>query len=214
MYAGQIQPIPCTVLKYVFDDINLDQSLSFFAGSNRMFDEVFWFYCSSDSDTIDRYAKYNYVDNTWDIGLLSRTAWVDFGLQDKPRAAGAVDSVNYIYAHETGTTADGSAMSPFIESSVFSIGDGDHFAFVSRIIPDIDITSSDSTTSVNYVLKTRNYPGDSLTTSSTSPVTSTTQQADVRSRARSIALRVESSAADIQWELGDVRLEIRPDGRR
>ena len=214
MYAGQIQPIPCTVLKYVFDDINLDQSLSFFAGSNRMFDEVFWFYCSSDSDTIDRYAKYNYVDNTWDIGLLSRTAWVDFGLQDKPRAAGAVDSVNYIYAHETGTTADGSAMSPFIESSVFAIGDGDHFAFVSRIIPDIDITSSDSATSVNYVLKTRNYPGDSLTTSSTSPVTSTTQQADVRSRARSIALRVESSAADIQWELGDVRLEIRPDGRR
>ena len=60
MFAGQIQTIPCTVLRYVFDDINLDQSLKFFAGANRMFDEVFWFYCSADSDDIDSYAKYNY----------------------------------------------------------------------------------------------------------------------------------------------------------
>jgi hypothetical protein len=214
MYAGQIQTIPCTVLRYVFDDINYDQSIKFFAGSNRMFDEVFWFYCSASSDNIDRYAKYNYADNTWDIGLLSRTAWVDFGLHDKPRAAGVADSLNYVYAHETGTTADGAAMSPFIESSVFSIGDGDQFAFVSRIIPDIDITSSDSSTSVNYVLKTRNYPGESLATSSTSAVTSTTDQAFVRSRSRSVVLRVESSAADVAWTLGDVRLDIRPDGRR
>ena len=179
-----------------------------------MFDEVFWFYCSASSDNIDRYAKYNYADNTWDIGLLSRTAWVDFGLHDKPRAAGVADNLNYVYAHETGTTADGAAMSPFIESSVFSIGDGDQFAFVSRIIPDIDITSSDSSTSVNYVLKTRNYPGESLATNSTSAVTSTTDQAFVRSRSRSVVLRVESSAADVAWTLGDVRLDIRPDGRR
>jgi hypothetical protein len=214
MYAGQIQTIPCTVLRYVFDDMNYDQSIKFFAGSNRMFDEVFWFYCSASSDDIDRYAKYNYADNTWDIGSLSRTAWVDFGLHDKPRAAGVDSSLNYVYAHETGTTADGAAMSPFIESSVFSIGDGDQFAFVSRIIPDIDITSSDSSTSVNYVLKTRNYPGESLATNSTSAVTSTTDQAFVRSRSRSVVLRVESSAADVAWTLGDVRLDIRPDGRR
>jgi hypothetical protein len=214
MYAGQIQTIPCTVLRYVFDDMNYDQRMKFFAGSNRMFDEVFWFYCSASSDDIDRYAKYNYADNTWDIGSLSRTAWVDFGLHDKPRAAGADSSLNYVYAHETGTTADGAAMSPFIESSVFSIGDGDQFAFVSRIIPDIDITSSDSSTSVNYVLKTRNYPGESLATNSTSAVTSTTDQAFVRSRSRSVVLRVESSAADVAWTLGDVRLDIRPDGRR
>ena len=214
MYAGQVQTIPCTVLRYVFDDMNYDQRIKFFAGSNRMFDEVFWFYCSASSDNIDRYAKYNYAENTWDIGSLSRTAWVDFGLHDKPRAAGADSSSNYVYAHETGTTADGAAMSPFIESSVFSIGDGDQFSFVSRIVPDIDITSSDSNTSVNYVLKTRNYPGESLATNSTSAVTSTTDQAFVRSRSRSVVLRVESSAADVAWTLGDVRLDIRPDGRR
>jgi hypothetical protein len=213
MYAGQIQTIPCTVLRYIFDDINLVQNLKFFAGSNRMFNEVFWFYCTADSDDIDRYVKFNYADNTWDIGSLSRTAWVDLGLHDKPRAAGVSSDLNYVYAHETGTTADGDAMAPFIESTVFSIGDGDQFAFISRIIPDIDITSS-SSESVNYVLKTRDFPGDSLATNSTSAVTSTTQQSFVRSRSRSAVLRIESSAGDIAWTLGDVRLDIRPDGRR
>jgi len=214
MYGGQIQAIPCTVLRYVFDDINLDQTTQFFAGSNRMFDEVFWFYCSSDSATIDRYAKYNYADNTWDIGSLSRTAWVDFGIHSQPRAAETADSTTTIYDHETGTTADGTAMAPFIESSVFSLGDGEQFTFISRIIPDLDITSSDADTSVDYIIKARNYPGEALTTVSTSAVTSTTDQSFVRSRARSTVIRIESSASDIAWTLGDVRLDVRPDGRR
>ena len=104
-------------------------------------------------------------------------------------------------------------MSPFIESTVFSIGDGDQFAFINRIIPDIDITST-SSESVNYVLKTRDYPGEDLATNSTNAVSSTTQQSFVRSRSRSAVLRIESSASDIAWTLGDVRLDIRPDGRR
>ena len=214
MYGGQIQAIPCTVLRYVFDDINLNQTTQFFAGSNRMFDEVFWFYCSSDSATIDRYAKYNYADNTWDIGSLSRTAWVDFGIHSQPRAAETADSTTTIYDHETGTTADGTAMAPFIESSVFSLGDGEQFTFISRIIPDLDITSSDADTSVDYIIKARNYPGEALTTVSTSAVTSTTDQSFVRSRSRSTVIRIESSASDIAWTLGDVRLDVRPDGRR
>jgi|TARA_R110001592_G_scaffold44582_4_gene143299 hypothetical protein len=213
MYAGQIQAIPCTVLRYVFDDMNYEQRLKFFAASNRMFDEVFWFYCSSDSSEVDRYAKYNYADNTWDIGSLSRTAWVDFGLLSKPRGAGAVSDSNYIFDHESGTTNDGSAMSPYIETSVFDIGDGNQFAFIKSIIPDIDITSA-AGNGVDYVLKTRNYPGESLSTNSTNAVTSTTKQSDVRSRSRSVVLRVQSSSDDISWTLGDVRLDIQPDGRR
>ena len=118
VYAGQIQTIPCTILRYVFDDINLEQKLKFFGGSNRMFDEIFWFYCSSDSDDIDRYVKFNHAEGTWDIGSLSRTAWVDFGLFSKPRAAGTVSSTNYIYDHESGTTNDGSAMTSYISLGI------------------------------------------------------------------------------------------------
>ena len=213
VYVGQIQTIPCTILRYIFDDINLEQKLKFFAGSNRMFDEIFWFYCSSDSDDIDRYAKFNYLEGTWDIGSLSRTAWVDFGLHTKPRAAGAVNSSNYIYDHESGTTNDGSAMTSYIESSVFDIGDGNQFVAIKKIIPDIDISSA-AGNGVDYILKTRNYPGESLTTNSTSSVTSTTTKSDIRARSRSAVLRIQSSADDISWTLGDTRMEIQPDGRR
>jgi hypothetical protein len=214
VYTGRVQVIPCTLRRYVFDDINLDQSFKCFAASNKMFDEVFWFYPRADSSEIDRYVKFNFTENTWDMGTLSRTAWVDHGIHDNPRAIGTDSGVNYVYVHETGDSADGSAMTSFIESSDFDLGDGEQFMFVSRLIPDIDIISTDSDASVNYVLKTRNYPGDSLATNSTNVVTSTTEQSFLRSRSRQAALRIESSASNLSWTLGDLRLDLRPDGRR
>ena len=217
VYTGRVQVLPCTLLRYVFDDINLDQSFKCFAASNKMFDEVFWFYPTSDSTEIDRYVKFNFTENTWDLGTLSRTAWVDYGIHDNPRGSGAVSSVNYIYIHELGQNNDGSAMTVFIESADFDLApDGDHFMFMSRLIPDIDITdtSGDSSGEVDYVVKTRNFPGDSLATNSTNTVTSTTQQSFLRARARQASLRIESSKTDLAWTLGDLRLEIRPDGRR
>ena len=214
VYTGRVQVIPCTLLRYVFDDINLEQSFKCFAASNKMFDEVFWFYPTADSTEIDSYVKFNFTENTWDLGTLSRTAWVDYGIHDNPRASGIASGTNFVYVHETGDDNDGSPMTSFIESADFDIGDGEQFMFVSRLVPDIDITSSDAEASVNYILKTRNYPGDSLTTNSTNAVTATTQQAFLRSRSRQIALRVESSTTDITWTMGDLRLDFRPDGRR
>ncbi len=214
VYTGRVQTIPCTLLRYVFDDINLEQNFKCFAASNKMFDEVFWFYPSADSTEIDRYVKFNFTENTWDLGTLSRTAWVDYGIHNNPRASGISSDTNFVYVHETGDDNDGLPMTSFIESADFDIGDGEQFMFVSRLVPDIDITSSDAEASVNYILKTRNYPGDSLTTNSTNAVTATTQQAFLRSRSRQVALRVESSTTDITWTMGDLRLDVRPDGRR
>ena len=214
VYTGRVQVIPCTLLRYVFDDINLEQSFKCFAASNKMFDEVFWFYPTADSTEIDSYVKFNFTENTWDLGTLSRTAWVDYGIHNNPRASGIASGTNFVYVHETGDDNDGSPMTSFIESADFDIGDGEQFMFVSRLVPDIDITSSDAEAAVNYILKTRNYPGDSLTTNSTNAVTATTQQAFLRSRSRQVALRVESSTTDITWTMGDLRLDVRPDGRR
>jgi len=213
-YTGKVDTVPCTVLRYVFDDINLSQKYKFFAASNRMFNEVIWFYASSASDEIDRYAKFNYLEGTWDIGSLSRTAWIDYGVNDYPRAAGTASSSNYIYNHELGDTDDGSAMTSFIESADFDLDPaGEQFMFLTRLIPDIDITT-DTAATVDYIIKTRDYPGDTLTTNSTNSVSSTTQQAFLRARARQAAIRIESSSTDIAWTLGDLRLEARPDGKR
>ena len=214
VYTGRVQTIPCTLLRYVFDDINLEQSFKCFAASNKMFDEVFWFYPTADSTEIDRYVKFNFTENTWDLGTLSRTAWVDYGVHDNPRASGIANSTNFVYIHETGDDDDGSAMTSFIESADFDLGDGEQFMFVSRLIPDIDITSTSSSASVDYILKTRNYPGDSLATNSTNAVTASTQQSFLRSRSRQAALRIESSTTNVTWTLGDLRLDLRPDGRR
>ena len=211
-YTGRLQVVPCTVLRYVFDDINLDQSRKFFAAPNRMFDEVFFFYISSSATEIDSYVKYNYTENTWDIGSLSRTAWVDFGIHNNPRGAGSVSGTEAVYVHENTENDDGSAMNSFIESSDFDIGDGNNFQFISKIIPDIVLTGTEA--EVDYVLKTRNYPNDSLATEATATITASTQKADVRCRGRTATLRVASSTVDTAWTLGDTRVDIRADGRR
>jgi hypothetical protein len=211
-YTGRIEVIPCTVLRYVFDDINLNQSFKFFAASNRMFDEVFWFYVSSGATEIDRYAKYNYTEGTWDIGTMVRTAWVDYSIHDNPRAAGTASGNEYIYIQETGTDADGEAMSSYIQSADFDLGDGNEFMFINRLIPDVDLTGTDAT--VDYVVKTRNFPGSSLSTNSTNAVTSTTDQNFLRARSRQAVIRIQSTTTDVAWTLGDLRLDVRPDGRR
>ena len=214
VYTGRVQVIPCTLLRYVFDDINLDQSFKCFAASNKMFDEVFWFYPSASSTEIDRYVKYNFTENTWDLGTLSRTAWVDYGIHNNPRASGQASGVNYTYIQESGDDNDGSPMTSFIESGDFALGDGEQFMFMNKLIPDISITSSDAEASVDYVIKTRNYPSDTLSTNSTNAVKSSTQQAFLRGRSRQAVLRIESNVTDIAWTLGDLRLDMRPDGRR
>ncbi len=218
VYNGNVKKVPCNVLNYVFDDFNDSQVYKVFGFSNSKFDEVGWYYCSSSSTEIDRYVMYDYADNVWTYGQLSRTAWIDQGIVNYPRAT----ANNYLYQHEFGYNDDGNPMTNvFIESSDFDIGDGEQFAFISRVIPDVRFLNNSEAGQLNVVLKVRDYPGDSLSTSSTSALGSTTKKADVRARGRQAVLRFESdddaSATgndDVGWRVGATRLEIRNDGRR
>ena len=222
-YTGSVQRLQCSVLNYVLDDFNSSQSFKVTAFTNKEFNEVGWFYPSSSSTEIDRYVAYNYLEKVWSIGELSRTAWLDDGIFAKPRATGKDSSVNYIYTHEDSDDADGSPMNNvFIESGDIDIDDGEKFGFVRKIIPDVKFFGTNSTGGqINFVLKTRNFPGDSLTTNSTNDVTSSTQQNYVRARSRQIVFRAQSdddaatgSRTGFKWRLGANRLEIRPDGKR
>ena len=217
-YNGSVQTLPCSVHNYVFTDINLTQSFKINSFTIKDKSEVGWFYCSSSSDEIDRYVMYNYVEGIWFYGQLSRTAWLDSGIENYPRAV----TNGYLYQQEKGFDDDGSPMTNvYIESSDLDIGDGEQFSFLKRIIPDYKFLQDQNAGHVNIVLKTRNYPGDSLTVNSTNAISSSTQQAYVRSRSRQIALRFESDddATDdgnlgIGWRLGATRIDIKPDGRR
>lgn len=217
VYTGSVKKVPCSVLSYVFDDYNSSQTFKTHAFTNTQYDEVGWYYCSGSSDEIDRYVVYNYAENVWSYGQLRRYAWLDAGVEPYPRAT----ENSYLYEHETGYDADGSPMTNvFVESSDFDIGDGEQFAFINRMIPDIRFLSNSDSGQVNLVLKTRNFPGDTLTTNSTSAITSSTQQSHVRARARQAVVRVESDDDNTPantatgWRLGATRLDVRADGRR
>lgn len=222
-YSGSVQRLVCSVLNYVLDDFNSSQSFKTIAFTNREFNEVGWFYPSSSSTEIDRYVTYNYLEKAWSIGELSRTAWLDDGIFEKPRATGKDSSVNYIYTHESSDDADGIPMdNVFIESGDIDIDDGEKFGFVRKIIPDVKFLGENSTNGqINFVLKTRNFPGDSLSTNSTSDVTSSTQQNHVRARSRQMVFRAQSDddaatgvRTGFKWRLGANRFDIRPDGKR
>ena len=218
IYNGSVKHLPCSVHNYVFNDINLRQSFKIHAFTIADKNEVGWFYCSSSSSEIDRYVIYNYSENLWFFGQLVRTAWLDAGTENYPRATGS----NLLYKHETGFDDDGSPMTNvFIESSDMDIGDGNSLSFIRRIIPDYKFIQDDNDGNVNIVLKTRNFPGDTLSINSTNAISSTTQQVFVRSRSRQMALRFESDDdatndgnLAIGWRLGATRIDIKPDGKR
>ena len=215
-YAGTVQSVPCTVQSYVYDDFNQSQSYQFFGYVNKEFDEVGWFYCSSGSDSIDRYVTYNYEENSWAIGQLSRTAWVDEGIFANPIAAGKSSSPPYLYSHEIGNDDDGSAMtSVYIQSGDFDLGDGEDFQFIKRMIPDVKFTGSGgSGQAISAVLKVRNYPGDSFTTDQTTSFTGSTTKIDMRARGRQAALRFEAEDSGVGFRLGRNRLDMQPNGKR
>ena len=223
VYNGAVQKVPCTLRDFVFSDFNTLQSEKVFAGVNSSFSEVWWFYPSSSSNEIDKYVIYNYQQQIWYYGSLNRTAWLDRGVNELPTAA---SPDYYLYNHETGDD-DGStdpvtAITAHIESSQMDIGEGDQFSFMNRIIPDLTFRNSDIGKKATLSLKARNFPGGNylqsdstdISKTATVPVEQFTNDAFIRLRGRSFALRVESTETGISWRLGSPRVDIRPDGRR
>ena len=220
VYDGATQQVPCSVKEKIFLNFNNEVSDKVVAGINSEFSEITWFYPSASSSENDKYVTYDYGQQVWYFGNLSRTAWLDRGTRTLPIATGN----QYIYNHEIGYDDDGSAMNSFIESSPIDIGDGENFVFINKIIPDLTFTGSTTLSSpqATFTIKSRNFPGEDFgntsagttTRSQATPVELFTKELNVRSRGRSFALRVESNALGAKWKLGSPRLNLRQDGRR
>ena len=95
---------------------------------------------------------YNYLEDIWYYGSMSRTAWIDSGLRPYPVAAYYNSSVSAgnLINHESGlndnTWGTNSAIEAYILSSEFDIGDGHNFGFVWRMIPDLTFNGSTAST--------------------------------------------------------------------
>ena len=236
-YDGRVQTLRCDLRQFIYGDINLDQQAQFFAGTNEGFNEVWWFYCSSSSTTIDRYVTYNYAEDVWCYGTMARSAWLDSGLINNPIAATYVNNLVY---HEFGiddnTTGNTAAIEAYITSSEFDIGDGHNFGFIWRLLPDLTFRGSSTTGTTPqvtfYMLPLKNSgsgyndPVESGNQSvggtsyanvnriGTYTVDQFTGQVYTRVRGRQMAMKISSNQIGTQWQLGAPRIDVRPDGRR
>lgn len=229
-YDGRVQTLPSDLRRHVFNDFNQVQSAQVFAGTNEGFNEVWWFYCSADSDTVDRYVVYNYQEKIWHYGKLARTAWLDSGLWNYPVAAtysyNLVEHENGVDDNETGTPA---AINAYIESAEFDIEDGQNFGFVWRMLPDVTFqgstVASPSATMTLIPMKgagsgfntPQSLGGSSsatVTRTATVPIEQFTNIVYVRVRGRQMILKMESNALGVTWQLGSPRIDIRMDGRK
>jgi hypothetical protein len=232
MYSGRVETLPCALRQYIFNDINKEQSIQVFAGTNEGYNEIWWFYVSESSAgaTIDKYVIYNYVDRVWYYGNMARTAWLDSGIRDYPMAA---DYNNRILYHESSVDDNAGASSlpinAYIQSSDFDIGDGHNFGFVWRILPDINFNGSTvNNATVTMTIRPRVNSGAPYSAANSPSVTSAdnyatsqvyniqqfTGQVYTRLRGRQLAFRIESTGLGVSWQLGCPRIDIRPDGRR
>ena len=230
MYSGRVETLPCTLRSYVYNDINLSQAFQFFAGTNEGFNEVWWYYCSANSTTIDKYVVYNYLERVWYYGTLARTAWLDSPLRVEPMATTYANQLLY---HETGvddgTTNPPSPITCFVQSADFDIGDGHNFGFVWRLIPDVTFDGSTvNAPTLDFTVRPRQFPGSNYGNSNNPEVISSisyagqrtynvqqfTEQVYVRIRGRQMAFKVGSDTLGTAWQLGVPRIEVRPDGRR
>ena len=228
-YDGRVQTLNCDLRRHVFNDINTDQNLQVFSGTNEGFNEIWWFYCSLNSTVVDKYVIYNYLENTWYYGTMGRTAWLDSGLLDFPIAA---TYINNIVQHEDGiddnSTAVPAPIEAYIASSEFDIGDGHNFGFVWRILPDLTfsnstVNSTNEQPRVTMTLYGLYNSGSGVYDSAGQPVVRGTSyditeefsgQIYTRIRARQMIFKIESTQLGTTWQLGAPRLDIRQDGRR
>jgi hypothetical protein len=230
MYSGRVETLYCPLRQYIFGDINLQQQYQFFASTNEGFNEIWWFYCSANSDAIDRYVIYNHLEKNWSYGNLARTAWLDTPLRESPTAAGYNGQLIY---HEDGvddgTTNPPTPITSFCQSADINIGDGHNYGFAWRMIPDVTFDGSTvNNPAVTLTLKPRQNPGSNYSAAATPTVTSTqnyqaqrnyvvqqfTEIVYVRVRGRQMAFRISSDGLGVQWQLGVPSLDLRPDGRR
>ena len=231
VYDGRVQSLVCDLRQYIFNDFNFNQTEQVFASTNEQFTEIWWFYCSANSTTVDRYVVYNYAEKVWYYGTMARTAWIDASIASNVPMA--TDYNKRLIYHEVGVddaaTTTPQPIEAYITSSQFDIDDGDRASFIWRVLPDVNFTGS---TATNPVMKLTLLPLQSsgsgynvpaslggsdngtVTRSATVPIEAYTQQVNIRVRGRQLSLKASSDTLGVQWQMGATRLDLRPDGRR
>jgi hypothetical protein len=197
-FDGTVKQLPSLVEDFVFTNvgdnlgINYDASQITYAYHNSLFNEVGWYYAKSGSTQLDRNVVYNFVENTWAVGSLTRTTYQDSVTFDLPYATQynatatptfpTINGVSNLYgstkywAQETGVNevdANGiqTAIAAYIKSGDYDLseqglaGDGQLIMRVKRFIPDFKSLEGNAKITLFF----RDYPADADSTPSSTP---------------------------------------------
>ena len=230
VFDGTVKKLPCTVDDFVFENIDLTQTDQIFAGVNTEFAEIIWFYVTNPNNDvnpqINKCVIYNYLEQSWAVGTLNRTTWVDRGVFQNPFATeylkdstanatptviGLSNGVSRYYKHEFGTDNDGAAMQSFIQSGDFNLDEGgEQLMRIARFIPDF----RDQTGNVSVTFSFKNYPYGNVVSQTASTVQTTDIKKDLRGRGRQANFRIESNVAGGNFKMGTFTIDAYPDGGR
>jgi hypothetical protein len=230
VFDGTVKKLPCSVDDFVFENLDLTQSDQIFAGVNTEFAEIIWFYVTNPDNIaqpqVNRCVVYNYLEQTWSVGTLNRTSWVDRGVFQFPLATeyeanttanttptviGLSNGASSYYEQEFGTDADGEAMPAFIQSGDFNIDEGgEQLMRIARFIPDFRDQSGNLTVTWSF----KNYPYGNVVSQTVSTVATTDTKKDIRGRGRQANFKIESNTAAGNFKMGTFTMDVFPDGQR
>ena len=213
-YDGRVQNLPCTVRRHLFEDFNNTNKDKVYAGINSEFKEIIWLYPKANSTEPNAYIIYNIEEKTWVFGDSFYTTFKDRTVYENTITTGKVSATadTFLWDNEPEDvyTGDGTALSSFLESSSFDVGDGDDLMFLNRIIPDYKF---DSGQDIEVYVKVKEFPSDNFKIKGPFTINANTKKVDFRARGRQASVRV-SATNDGGWRWGSVRMAIQPDGKR
>ena len=247
VYDGTVKILPSLIEDFVFSTTGDNLGLNFnsteivYGSHNSLFNEILWFYpkgtpTATPSTQNDRMISYNYVENTWSISSLARSAYVDsdvypnpYATSFSPTATPSFPTINGVtntfgagtlFLHEIGVNevllnGTTNAIQAFVKSGDFDLplgaeGTGEFFVKVRRFLPDFKNLQGTSKVTIN----TKDYPIAGNTTTSVFDVDNTTDKIDTRVRGRLANIKVENTLVDENWRYGTFRVDVQPDGRR
>jgi hypothetical protein len=134
---------------------------------------------------------------------------------------------NQVMLHEYGnddvSQTPSQPIEAYIESSDFDISDGENFGYVWRMLPDLTFAGSNAgSPSITLTVRPRQNSGSNYTAADSPTVTRTatipiqqyTGQVYTRVRGRQMAFRLDSTELGVAWQMGAMRIDVKPDGRR
>jgi hypothetical protein len=229
-FDGTVKKLPCTVDDFVFESLDLTQTDQIFAGVNTEFAEIIWFYVTNPNNDpqpqVNKCVVYNYLEQSWSIGTLNRTSWVDRGVFQFPLATeyftdttanatptviGLSNGVSKHYKQEFGTDADGAAMEAYIQSGDFNIDEGgEQLMRIARFIPDFRDQSGD----LDITWSFKNYPYGNVISQTALTVATTDTKKDMRGRGRQANFKITSNESGGNFKMGTFTMDVYPDGGR